>query len=222
MFAYPQQAAFGRKVPKTKIYQHASPTKRVRDLFVSQIDRIIWDYKLAPETINLPARPGVAEIQIFTIHLRSEALHEDVLRCIDKSVIHPIFFRLRHGDRIRHAAAHKRPSDSDASKCVVGDYYFTDWTGADSTESKPALPVALDLTSLYAAMLRQLFPHPARDGESLHAQVERLAQLRQKQREAHKIEAALRREKQFNRKVELNTCLRDLQQAIDELKSAHF
>lgn len=214
MFAYPQQAAFGRKVPKIKIYQHAAPTRRVRDLFVSQVDSIVWDYKLAPETINLPARPGVAEIQIFTIHLRSEALHEDILRCIDKSVIHPIFFRLHHGDRIRHTAAHKRPSDSDTSKCVVGDYYFTDWTGADSTESSranPVLPVALDLASLYATMLRQLIPHPARDRESLQAQVERLSILRGKQREAEKIESALHREKQFNRKVELNTRLRDLQ-----------
>jgi hypothetical protein len=91
MFAYPPQAAFGRKLPKSKIYLHGQPSRRVKDLFVSQVEDIVWAYKLAPETINLAARPGVAEIQIFTIHLRSENVHEDILRTIDKTIVHPIF-----------------------------------------------------------------------------------------------------------------------------------
>ena len=56
MFAYPKQAEVNRVVPKIKIYAHAKPSKRVKELFVSEVGEILWKYKLSPETINLPAR----------------------------------------------------------------------------------------------------------------------------------------------------------------------
>ncbi len=65
MFAYPEQAEFNRPVPKTKIYAHARPTKRLKERFVAQVGEILWKYKLAPETVNLPPRKGINEIQIF-------------------------------------------------------------------------------------------------------------------------------------------------------------
>ena len=67
---YPKQAAFGRTLPKNKIYEHSGANTRLKDLFVEQVEQIVWQYKLAPETINLPAKPGVPELQIFSIQLK--------------------------------------------------------------------------------------------------------------------------------------------------------
>ena len=53
LFEYPKSSAFGRIVPKSKIYEHVSPSKALKELFVGQVDQIVWQYKLAPETINL-------------------------------------------------------------------------------------------------------------------------------------------------------------------------
>ncbi|MFZ4504556.1 MAG: DUF4391 domain-containing protein, partial [Methylovulum sp.] len=86
LFHYPNAATLGRKLPKNKIYEHAKPSTAVRELFVSQVDKIIWQYKLAPETVNLPAKPNVPEIQIFTLALKTPELSEDVLRCIDQAI----------------------------------------------------------------------------------------------------------------------------------------
>ena len=52
-FEYPKSAAFGRVLPKTKIYDHARATARLKQLFVDQVEQVIWRFKLAPETINL-------------------------------------------------------------------------------------------------------------------------------------------------------------------------
>jgi hypothetical protein len=68
---YPKQAAFGRTLPKNKIYEHSGANTRLKDLFVEQVEQIVWRYKLAPETINLPAKPGVPEIQVFAIQLKT-------------------------------------------------------------------------------------------------------------------------------------------------------
>ena len=55
LFDYPKNAAFGRVLPKSKIYEHGSPSAAVRQLFVRQVEQIVWQHKLAPETVNLKA-----------------------------------------------------------------------------------------------------------------------------------------------------------------------
>lgn len=79
----PQAGRVGRTLPKNKIYEHSSANTRLKDMFVEQVEQIVWRYKLAPETTNLPAKPDVPEIQIFAIQLKTPELHHDVLRCID-------------------------------------------------------------------------------------------------------------------------------------------
>ena len=215
LFHYPKTAAFERVLPKSKIYEHAKPSSAVRELFVSQLDKIIWQYKLAPETINLPAKPSVPEIQIFTIALKTPELSEDVLRCIDHAIPFPIIYQLTAENRIKVKAAYKRPSDADSTKWVVDGYFETGWQALDSERSE--LPVTLDLAGLYEHLLRQLLPLPAKTGETLKAQVERIGQIRSKQQECRKMEAKLQKEKQFNRKVELNKQLRQLNQELTRL-----
>ncbi len=214
-YKFPDKAAFGRVLPKEKIYTYANPSRAVRNTFVSQVQKIVWQYKLAPETINLPARSKVPEIQIFDIHLKEGGLDESVLRCIDKAIPFPIFYRLMFQERFKVMAAYKRPSEADTAKWVVDGYYATDWLspGQDLT----ALPVALDLAALYEQMLRQLMPLPSRQGESLRAQAERIDAVLQKQKECRNLEARMQREKQFNRKVELNTQLRNIKNEIESL-----
>ena len=90
MFSFPPQTAFGKTVPKSRIYTHAAPSRRVRDLFVSQLTEIIWAHKLSPETLRLPARPGVPEIEIFDLILKSSGLDVDVLQAIDRAIPYPV------------------------------------------------------------------------------------------------------------------------------------
>ncbi|MCL4759503.1 MAG: DUF4391 domain-containing protein [Rhodocyclaceae bacterium] len=204
-------------LPKRKIYQHGRIGAALRERFVRQVEQITWQYKLAPETINLPARSGVEEIEVFDIALRTEALDEDVLRAIDRSIPLPIVFQLRHGQRARMMAAYKRPSAAQAGKWVIDAYFGGDWLPADAP--RRALPVALDLMGLYEQLLRSLLPLGPRPGERLPEQLARLARLRSHQHEHDKLEARLHREKQFNRKVALNAQLRDLKDEIDRLSA---
>lgn len=212
---FPAKAVFGKVLPKEKIYAHAKPTKAVKEKFVAQVSKIVWQYKLAPATVNLAARKGVPEIEVFDLHLKTGELGEEVLRSIDKAIPLPLFFRLHYEGRIKTIAAYKRPSDADASKWVVDGYFESDWI-AESAERTP-LPVALDLGKLYEQLLRKLMPLPPRTGESLKVQVERLTQVRSKQHEVTRMESRVSKEKQFNKKVELNTLLRQLKAELQAL-----
>ena len=213
---YPKQAVFGRTLPKNKIYEHSGANTRLKDLFVEQVEQIVWQYKLAPETINLPARPGVPELQIFSIQLKTLELNMDVLRCIDGAVQFPIIFELSFDGRTKVIAAYKRPNESDASRWVLSDYFATAWLPSDC--ERAAMPLALDLGGLYEQVLHRLIPTPARPQESLADLVARVEQVAAKQREVEKAASRLAKEKQFNRKVEINAKLRMLKIELEELK----
>ena len=215
LFNFPPQAKVGRVLPKSKIYQHGRVSAALRERFVRQVEQITWQYKLAPETINLPARAGIEEIEIFDVALKTDVLDEDVLRAIDRAIPLPIVFQLQHGQRTRMVAAYKRPNAAEAGKWVIDGYFAGAWQPA-TAERRP-LPIALDLHSLYEQLLRSLLPQAARLGESLPEQVERLTRLRSRQNEYSKMEARLHKEIQFNRKVALNAQLRELKSEIDQL-----
>jgi hypothetical protein len=215
MFDYPKQAEFNRIVPKAKVYAFAKPTRAVRNRFVSQVAEIVWKYKLSPETVNLPARQGVQEIQIFVIALKTAELAEDVLRAMDRAIPSPIFFDLTFDGRVKSTAAYKRPGGIDASKPVVDVYFETEWQPAGI--ARPPLPVAVDLAGLYAQMLRGLLPLPPRAGEPIEAQVERARLIRVKESECRRLEARILKEVQFNRKVEINAELRHCKAELEQL-----
>ena len=46
LFEYPPNAAFGRVLPKSKVFAFGKVTRRLRDLFAAEIDRIVWRFKL--------------------------------------------------------------------------------------------------------------------------------------------------------------------------------
>jgi hypothetical protein len=215
MFCYPPKAFFNKVMPKNKIYGFAKPSRSVQDKFISQVEQLVWAYKLAPETINLPPRGFVQEIEIFQIFVKEQNLSEDVLLTIDKAVVHPVFFQLHFGDKIRCVAAQKRASEADSGKWVVSDYFSTGWES--SKAPLLPLPVALDLNALSEDLLRAHIALKPRPVEPLRQLVDRACLIKQKEREAARLEADLQRERQFNRKVEINAQLRDVTSELSAL-----
>ena len=213
--SYPKQAVFGRVLPKNKIYEHSGATSAVREMFVRQVEQIVWKFKLAPETINLASKPGVPELQVFAIQLKAPALNHEVLRCIDGAVQFPIIFELTFEGKTQVVAAFKRPSESDSNRWVVSDYFSTEWMPNDG--ARVAMPVALDLEVLYEQLLQRLIPLPIRQNETLAELVSRVEHLRLKENEVQKIISKLAKEKQFNRKVEINGQLRAIRQELENL-----
>ncbi len=215
---FPKQAAFGRVLPKSKIYEHSGATPAVREMFIRQVEQIVWQFKLAPETINLASKPGVPELQIFAVQLKMPALNHEVLRCIDGAVQFPIIFELNFEGKIQVVAAFKRPSEADSNRWVVSDYFSTQWMSTD--DARVAMPLALDLGVLYEQLLQRLIPLTLRQNETLAELVKRVEDLRLQKNEVQKLTRKLAQEKQFNRKVKINSDLRNLKAEIEKLESS--
>jgi hypothetical protein len=187
----------------------------VRDLFVSQVAEIVWAHKLSPETLRLPATPGVPEIEIFDITLKTTTLGDEVLHAIDRAIPYPVVHRLHSAEGTSFSAAFKRPSEADSSQWVVGSRFTSSFIPHPS--SFPPLPTALDLSHLYAALFAPLLPLPPQSGELLRDHIQRCESHQRLSREVAQLTSKLRREKQFNRKVALNQQLKPLQKELSQL-----
>lgn len=220
-FSYPKSAQFGRVVPKNKFYEHASVNTAMKEKFVSQIDKIIWSYKLATSTVNLDATDAVPEIEVFDIYLKGKEIDEALLRVIDRSIPLPIIHRLHSKEKVQIKTAYKRPSDADSSKWVVESYFESEWF--DEGSATQPLPVVLNLEALYEQIIRSLMPAEVLEQNgtaSIKEQVNLIEQIEAKEREYNKLKAKRDKEKQFNRKAELNKELKQIKQEIEELKRA--
>jgi hypothetical protein len=217
IFEYPKKAEFGRIIPKNKIYEHSGASSSLKNLFVRQVDRIIWKYVIASDTVNIVATKSIQEIDIIEISLKEEDLKFEILQAIDKSLPNPTFFELTFKDKIKIVAAYKRKSEVDKSKWVISDYFESNWL--PQNQEKQPLPTSLDLSKLYEELLKPLLPHKPRDRENIKDQVARIGLIFAKEKESAKLEARLAKEKQFNFQVEINAKIRILIQEIDKLKT---
>lgn len=237
LYDWPRASAFGRVIPKNKIYEHAGANTGLKDLFVREVDQIIWSHKLAPETVNLAATKQVAEIQVFRITKRTATLDPAVLRAIDKAIPFPLLFEVAHGGRVRLAAAYKRPSEADNARWVVGNYFQGDWLPENAPRTP--LPVALNMGALYERLLEPLVagqtarlvpgmgeapqtpftPAEADRPVSLEERIAQAEAIKAQTREVERIKARLGREKQFNKRVEINAELRVANETLKRISS---
>lgn len=217
LFEFPVNATVGHKIAKEAIYKNTKAKTALRDRFVEEVEKIVWLYKLAPEAINVAETKQVQEIQVFSIELRTDELHDDILRCLDTAIEHPILFLLRRDEQTRMVAALKRINEADESKRVLSGYFKSGWIADDAP--KIPLPFANNLAILYDNLLRPLIPYPARQDETLRQHVERAEKIEQKNREIGRLEARIRKPMQFNRMAEINGQIHRLEDERDKLTS---
>jgi hypothetical protein len=219
LFDYPTKARFGRKIPKSKLYENASVNTKLKDKFINQIDKIIWQYKLAPNTLNLDVTDKVPEIQIFDIFLKTKEVDQALLEVIDKAINYPIIFQIHKGNKVKIKAAYKRPSESANNKWVVESYFESEWL--DKDVAKQPMPQALDLGKLYEQILKSLMPVEvisSKTSQTLDQQVDKINKINSLQKEVDKLTSKRNKEKQFNRKVEINQRLKLKQIELNNLK----
>jgi hypothetical protein len=210
LYRWPDSARYGKAVPKTKFYEHGKVNTALRERFVAEVQRITWAFKLAETTIKLSGSAAVPEIQVFEIEAKGDDVSELVLAAIDKAVKTPIIFELSRTGEVRLAAANK-------ATARPGAYFTTQWLPAAC--DRAPLPPAINIPSLYSALLTPLVPVAAQAGEDVSVIAERVEAARKLEREIASLERQLRNEPQLNRKLELRRFLMTKQATLAGLTS---
>ena len=216
MINLPKSTEFNKRIPKQKFYEKLNVTPALKRSFIDQIKTVIWRNKIAESTLNISPGKTVTEIEIFEIQLNSSELDTDVLKLIDKEIPYHIVFILSFDGKYQAWTAYKEEAASGNSAFKVDTYYHTEWV---AEEELPLKADGLDIDRVYENFVRQIAGDALKNvnDESLKESVEREKRREQLKKQIAVLEAKMRKEKQFNKQVEMNGQLKRLKKELEVL-----
>ncbi|MDR2713893.1 MAG: DUF4391 domain-containing protein [Clostridiales bacterium] len=202
MLGLPRSTEVNRRVTKEKLYANAALTPQVREMIKEQIESVFWRNKLADSTIGISTGESIKEIQVFEIQLRQRSLDKRVLPAIAKAIPHKILFILIFYEEIQ------------AWIEASGTFYSTDWLSFDKITLRFE---GLNLDGVYENLARQIARGRLGVGGDIDEAVDRDKQRQKLEREIAALKKKLLQEKQFNKRVEINSELKLLKKELGEM-----
>lgn len=212
LFNLPLRTKVGRVIPKNAFDEYTN-TKQKKE-FTDYIQRITWTNKLSKDTINLDGR-DVQEIQVFRVELKLKTDITKVLEIINKAIPYHIVFWVEFNNHayITTAAKHPHPTNDNIS---VIDWTFTsDWF--EKNKNSYMLNLTGSLDSVFKDLCVQLTGKADLSEKPMDLILENQQEVDRLQKEIARLEAAISRSKQFNKKVELNLRLRKAEKELREI-----
>lgn len=215
MFGFPVSTEFNKRIPKQKFYENIEVSPAVKRIFVEQIHIIYWRNKLAAATLNLAAGDAVTEIEIFEVKLNTPQLDEAVLRQIDKAIPYHILFVLTYEGKAQAWIGYKEAT-SGSNTFKVNRYYHTEWMPENELQFSVD---GLNMDAVYESLVRQIAGErlQALSHESLKESVGRDEERRRLEKQIAALENKIRKEKQLNRRMEMNAELKRLKKELESL-----
>ena len=230
-FNLPESTTFNRRVPKQKFYENCAVSAALKRSFVDEITAVWWRNKLAATTLNLAKGAVVTEIEVFEIELANGHLNEEVLRQMDRMIPYHLLFVLTFENRAQAWIGYKEASaGTGANAFKVSRYYHTDWMPREVLRFSLA---GLTLDEVYENLVRNIHAvsQPVQTGRDglrvireagtvwredlpIAANIARDAARARLEKQIAALEAKMRKEKQLNRKMELNAELKRLRKEL--------
>lgn len=211
-FDLPARTKVGRVIPKNAFEKYSNAKQK--KLFKEGIKRITWTHKLSTDTINLPAGE-VTEIQLFKIELKSKLDILKLLELISKAIPYHIIFWVTIEERayISTAAKHSHPTNENVA--VIDWVFSSDWFSVEETPYKLNLKTSLD--AVFKDLCIQLSDKPDLTEQPIDDIIKKQQEIGRLKKKIDKLEAAVKRSKQFKEKVELNMQLKEIEKELEEL-----
>jgi hypothetical protein len=236
----PADARVDQRVPKKLLIEQGSPTTADKRQIQDGVDEIIWVAALKPTNIGVPIfRDDVREyleIAVITVKLRSGAKANRLNELIHRAIPYPVVLITETDNGISFSLAHKRWSQGEIGKVVIEDIRFTNTFRPDTlTEHEMSFMSSIavanlpsgNLFALYqgwfdriaaleAAQITGAYTPPntgprasqLRDGLDTHTRLQRQIAI---------LRAQAAKEKQINRRAELNLEVNRLQSELKNI-----
>lgn len=217
MIGLPKTTEFNKRIPKQKFYENMDISPILKNVFVEQVKIIYWRNKIAASTTNLAAGSHVTELEVFEVRLNSSVLDDSLLRQIDKEIPYHILFLLEYQGKYQAWIGYKEAAASGNKAFKVNGYYHTEWLTEDEL---PLKLEGLNVDAVYENFVRQIAGDKLKRedaGESLKESVDRSEQKQQLEKQIATLQAKIRKEKQLNKQMQMNTELKKIKKELEVL-----
>lgn len=203
MVTFPEYAKVGKIIAKENFYGDIDTT--TKNLFQKEIARIVWEYKLAPNTINLQAKKW-PEVEVLRITLKNSEIPEKVLKAIDSAIPYPILFLIEKGSIERAAICYKEQNQKDENTAKVDTYFYTEWNDEKLQNIKID---GLDIDTVFSNFVRQIagdkltFTKSTDTPKTIKEDVEKLKEREKIQKQIDALTRKINAEPSLGKKQEL-------------------
>jgi hypothetical protein len=202
MITLPNKTRYGRSIAKEKFYEKAKIIGALKQSFIGDIAKIIAEHKISAKTLNITKGKVFAELHIFRILLKKRDFNIKILDAIDKAVHQYILFVIEYENSQKASIAYKEKQNG---KITTIKRFTSDWT--DNLE------LTLDGNSvdlIYENYMRQISKDKLKDESSktLSQKVDGALEREKLERLIECLKIRVKNEKQFNKKIELNSKLK--------------
>lgn len=238
--ALPQDARVDQRVPKKLLVENGAPTAADKRQINDGVEELLWIAALKPSNIGVPEYRDemreYLEIAVLSATLRPEAKSARLSELIHRAIPYPVVLVTLQGDSTQLSLAHKRLSQAETGRVIAEGVEMTaslqpDTPTTEETAFFQSLALATQpsqhllalyqgwcncLTALAAARITGCFALVGSQAlvEARYAALEEYEQL---QREIIGLRAQAMKEKQLNRRVELNLTICRLEERLKEI-----
>lgn len=237
----PSDARVDQRVPKKLLLEQDIPTPADKRQIQDGFEELLWIAALKPTNIGVPLfRDSVREyleIAVLTVTLRPAVKPPRLIELIHRAIPYPVVLIADHDGAVSVSLAHKRWSQGEIGKVVVEDIRQTKpFSPGAPTELESYFLAGLKLSSLprtnlfvlyqgwldciavlEAAQITGKFASPG-SGERSKELWNALDEHTRLLRDITTLRAQAEKEKQLNRRVELNLEIKRLEIEIASLK----
>ena len=199
MIDLPKECLVNKYIPKRTFYEKVNISKAIQQEFVDKVEKIIWNYKISEESINVSKTENVEEIEIFELVLKEKYEVKNIIKVITKEISYPILFFIKFNEEFQYAIKYK------------DNIYFSEWNNNIKFNF-----VDFNLEKVYKNIVKAITKIEDNIGD-IEEELDKQQEIIKTQNEINKLEKQIKKEQQFNRKVELNKRILKLKETMEDL-----
>ncbi|MBK8057395.1 MAG: DUF4391 domain-containing protein [Gemmatimonadetes bacterium] len=237
--ALPAESRVDQRIPKKLFLENGAPTAADRKRIQARIDEVTWVAVLKPATVAIPlhrsAEREYLEIAVLWMRTRDGDGDERLPELVHRAIPYPVLLLSEGGDTLSLSLAHKRWSLGDASRVVLDGPLLVATLHLPLEDVERDFVASLGLSQQRPADLKELYDGWLARAEALAAarvtrryvvaasapkvseRREALERYGVVVKEIAELRLAAERERQVNRRVELNLIIRRLEQERAEM-----
>lgn len=206
MLTFPSKTLVGRIMPKEAFYKHLTLSSQIREKFVSDIKRIVIEYKLSADTLNLEREGETSEILVLSIELKKHSLDNRIIENIARQNANKLLFLIKYEEQGQLAV-------------YFGKIYKTNWKLlSDITLEAKGNNLDKIWEDFVAQIALQDDVVPNKKTLSIAEKMKKQDEILKLQKEIEKLEHQSRSETQPKKRFELYTRLQELKKLLVEEK----
>lgn len=239
LFNAPIECCEGKKIPKKLFYEEGNLTAADKEIFTTNIKKIILEYMFSEERINIkPYRDEEVEceeIAVIRVILESDKKYKRICDIIQKAIPYSIILICEFEDKVIFNVANKKINKVDIDKNTIDEMLYTEWINLNSKVEKDKkffdeLNISkwsyIDLYRFYNSFVDNVKLYNAakysKDIDELkQLDVDVVKEITDKIEklglEITSLRNNLKKESQFNKKIEINIKIKKIQEEQNKL-----